>query len=278
MLSDSDKEKLVTWLLTKRNNQIKVVSLGALAQIIEDASLENGLESAQQLASSWLNEVANREREVPLRVHEPEAGLQSSRILKVPGREIKGQTLVAHLMSSMELIDISKCLVRKLSLQEALVYCDDTQALTVEKVFPQGSEGDKAFRIDKVYSFQSSDRNKEADSYDCFLIVDLTRCLKDYLISHLWVNIYKVDGENFKCNPQTKYEGNGYSIVIPKDGWRPFWERVEVFKVIKSNGEVIKSFADIQKLRALAAHQQQLKMFHADADSTKGMGRPTYIN
>jgi hypothetical protein len=282
MLTDGETEQLIVWIFSMRG-KVSWIPPGVLAWVIDTARQCATLPEAKEMANEMMNEIAARNREIPLPVQELDYSFETQRrVQNIPNREIKGKTLVEHLEAATAGIESQSDLMRKISLREAAVYLDRTKVESLEHVFPEGIEGAKAFSIKRVYSFKDAQRNKQAGAYDYHLRIRLTRTLKDYLIKYLWINVYKVSGENFQYNPQIKYENSGYTVIIPGVAWRPFWQRVEVFDIVRSDGTVYKSYAEIAAAQHKDAHEDKLRAFNmetskASAVNTMPPGAMPYV-
>jgi hypothetical protein len=213
MLIEEDVAQLRDFLLQRCQAQVRSVSAGVLWWVIESAASEaSNLEEAKDLAQKTLNEIANREREIPLaiqemdycfdpgRVNDP-ARPHTARVKAIPNKVVKGQPLIEHLAAALEMIQGSSYLLRKISEAEAKAFLDLQQiATSLEHVFPEGKEGAKAFAIARVFKFGSGERNKLEGAYDYCIYIQLTQCFKDYLCKYLWVNEYKVQVGDVKEN------------------------------------------------------------------------------
>jgi hypothetical protein len=121
-------------------------------------------------------------------------------------------------------------LVRKMSAVESRVFRESGG--DGAKIFPEGIEGMKAFRIDEKYKFKDAERNAREQDYEVVMLVRLSARLKTYFVNFLSANVVNPLGIRerefqFGFNPQFKYENNGPSILIPRSGWTQFWSFVE---------------------------------------------------
>lgn len=120
-------------------------------------------------------------------------------------------------------------LVRKMSKAESKSF--RASGGSKEKIFPPGTEGMKAFRIDESYTFKDPERNDKEGDYEIIMIVRLSAKLKTYFINFLSANVRNplgVQDKNlqFGFNPQFKFENGGVTILIPPSGWEQFWSFV----------------------------------------------------
>ncbi|MCX2493009.1 hypothetical protein OQX63_05970 [Pedobacter sp. PF22-3] len=120
-------------------------------------------------------------------------------------------------------------LVRKMSKGESQSF--RSSGGNKEKIFPAGTEGMKAFRIDESYEFKDSERNERKGDYDVIMLVRLSPKLKTYFINFLSANIRNPLGVQdkelqFGFNPQFKFENGGVTLLIPPSGWTQFWSFV----------------------------------------------------
>jgi hypothetical protein len=130
-------------------------------------------------------------------------------------------------------------LVRKMSKAERQSYIKWGGDRT--KVFPAGSEGMKAFRIDATYVFSDSARNNKKEDYEMLMMIRLSSKLKTYFINFLSPNVanplgVKEKNLQFGSNPQFKFENDDCTILIPPSGWANFWSFVNndfTFKIVK---------------------------------------------
>lgn len=278
MLSDGDVESLVDWLLKARGMLVSMITPGILAWLVDVVrEEESDLEVAKSRAGRDLAAIVKREhRKPPEEVILYDYGLDSPLYQALPDKMHGGKALAAHLVAAWQLIQDQACLVRRLSKEEALIYIDPEKASSVEDVFPSGTHGDKAFAIQGLYQFTDSSRNKQEGKYDYIIEIKLTTTLRDYLLKYLWLNMH--NASKFKTNPQVKFENGVYNMVIMKEGWVNFWERVEVFQIKTKDGELADSLAkeamDPERLR----HLRQLKAFNMDKPTSLPPGAMPYIN
>jgi hypothetical protein len=288
MLSDEEIEALRNWLVTQRTTKVANISPGLFWWVLDVASGCATLPAAKAEADKILNELNAQAREIPLVVQELDHSFRAQRLVQGYIDEKKSSAgalkLMEHLAKAIAVIEAQSHLVRKVSAQEAAVYLDRTKAGSPEAVFPDGTEGGKAFAISRVYSFSKGTRNKQVGAYDYHLRIQLTRSLQDYLVKHLWANVRRVTvkevGQSSRTerlgldyNPQIKYENSQYTLYIPPTAWRAFWQRVEVFEIVRSDGTMFKSSAEIAKDQHLAAHKDQLRAFNMATH--KGAAEPS---
>lgn len=276
MLSDSDIKKLVEWLLSARGMLVSMITPGILAWLVDVVQEEESdLALAKEHAGRLLADIVKREHRVPPEeIIKYDYGLDSPRYQEIPPeRKHGGKALAAHLVAAWQLIQSQACLVRRLNEAEARVYIDPEKARSVADVFPSGTHGDKAFAIQGLYQFTDSSRNKQEGKYDYIIEIKLTTTLRDYLLKYLWLNMH--NSSKFKANPQAKYENGVYNMIILKEGWINFWERVEVFQIKTKEGEIPESLVNEAKDWW---HQRQLSAFNMDKPTSLPKGAMPYIN
>ena len=268
---EREKDRLreaVTAFLKQRPRQYALASPGVIACIVEVAIQEDDLEKAKNRAGEILSAVAQIEQHCPLAIEE-------SDIQAIPQRLIENIQQSEHLLRAQEAIENCAFLTRRIAQIEADVFADRQRIGDPEFVFPNNVEGAKAFALDRAYRFGDSSRNQRTEDYAYMLRIRLTRTLKDYLIKHLWINVYKVNGKNYKSNPQIKYENKGYTVIIPKDAWRAFWQRVETFNIETAKGESYKSTKDLHDAMHKEWHLRQMTRFNQLGPMTE---TPSYIS
>jgi hypothetical protein len=266
---DNLRQHIWDWLRTNRSRQFHLVSPGVIAYIVEEAIAGADAETAQRLAGEMLAFVATVEQCVPLSV-------EDVHVLQIPDRLIELKQQRERLLEARDEIESCQFLTRRIRQAEADVYADRRRIADPAMVFPDAVEGAKAFALDRAYRFTDAARNRNAGDYAFMLKLRLTRTLKDFLIKYLWINVYKVAGRNYIKNPQIKYENRGYTVLIPKDAWHAFWDRVETFEIYTAGGNLVRSSKDLQASIDEEWRVRQLVGFHQIAPGPGASSKPLH--